>query len=61
MQRSWVPLECVECGEQWEKPPEELPTPGNEFVCDNCGTDRPISEFIKTKQGLKVLKQFYGS
>lgn len=59
MKEAWIPLECVNCGEQWEDSPVELPAPGNEFVCDHCDARRPISEFIQTQQGFKILKQFY--
>lgn len=60
MQRSWVPLECVDCGEHWERSPADLPAPGRDFECDHCGARRPISEFVKTTQGLKILKRFHG-
>ncbi len=59
MQEAWIPLECVACGEQWEKPPSSLPAPGNEFTCDHCDTTRPVSEFVRTQESLKMLKQFH--
>lgn len=59
MHKSWVPLECIDCEEQWEQSPGELPAPDSDFECDQCGTNRPISEFVKTQQGLQILKQFH--
>lgn len=59
MQEAWIPLECIDCGAQWERTPSDLPAPGNEYECDHCDVDRPIAEFVKTQQGFKILKEFY--
>lgn len=59
MQQSWVPLECIDCDKQWKQAPEELPVPGNEFVCDDCGSQRLIEEFVRTQEGLDVLREFH--
>ena len=60
MQESWIPLECVDCGRTMEHSPTDLPAPGSDFECENCGASRPIAEFVKTKQGLKILRRFHG-
>lgn len=59
MQEAWIPLLCPECGEVWESPPNDLPAPGTEFVCTHCGRERPVAEFVKTKEGLEMLKEFH--
>lgn len=60
MAEAWIPLECVECGEQWEDTPSDLPAPGTEFTCDHCETQRPVSEFVKTQRGFEMLTAFHG-
>lgn len=61
MREGWIPLECADCGEQWENNPADLPSPGNEFECDHCDARRPVSEFVATTEGLNVLKDFHRS
>lgn len=59
MREGWIPLECVECGEQWEGSPEELPPPGEEFACPHCDTHRPVQAFVSTPEGLEILAEFH--
>ncbi len=59
MQQAWIPLECPTCGEQWEEPPSALPAPGEDYACEYCDASGPVSEFVQTKESLKMLKQFH--
>lgn len=59
MHKSWLPLECMACGTQWEQAPDDLPPSGHELHCDQCGLQRPVSEFMRTAEGLKILEQFH--
>lgn len=59
MQEGWIQLECVDCGQQWQANPANLPAPGNEFTCDECGAERPVAEFVKTQRGYDVLAEFH--
>lgn len=59
MREGWIPLECVECEEQWEANPADVSPPGNEFACPHCGARRPIADFVATQEGFKILKRFH--
>lgn len=60
MREAWIHLQCPDCEEQWEADPADLPAPGGEFTCEECGSRRPIAEFVKTKEGLQIHEQFHG-
>lgn len=59
MREGWIQLECVDCEEQWDANPADLPSPGNEYSCDHCDSERPITEFMKTQRGFDILKEFH--
>ena len=61
MREAWIRLECPACTEQWERDPADLPAPGNEYACEHCGDERPIVEFVKTKEGLEIHENFHES
>lgn len=59
MNEAWIPLECMDCGEQWEGTPAAIPAPGNEFECPYCGARRAVAEFVTTQEGFKILEKFH--
>ncbi|APW98314.1 hypothetical protein CHINAEXTREME_11145 [Halobiforma lacisalsi AJ5] len=59
MSTPWIDLECPSCREQWEDDPADLPAPGNEFTCEHCDDERPVSEFVKTPEGLEIHENFH--
>lgn len=59
MREAWIQLECPACTEQWERNPTDLPAPGNEFSCDHCDEQRSVAEFVKTPDGLEILREFH--
>jgi tRNA(Ile2) C34 agmatinyltransferase TiaS len=56
MRPTWVNLQCPACGRTWEAEPADLPPPEEDFTCDNCGTDRPTAEFMRTERNLEMLR-----
>ncbi|EMA41718.1 DUF7836 family putative zinc-binding protein [Halobiforma nitratireducens] len=59
MREPWIDLECPSCHEQWESDPADLPEPGKEFGCEHCDDRRPVSEFVKTSEGLEIHESFH--
>lgn len=59
MQESWIQLTCPSCGKDWEENPTDLPAPGKEFSCPECSERRKISEFMRSKRDLEVLRGFH--
>ncbi|TQR22547.1 hypothetical protein C9J85_04565 [Haloferax sp. wsp5] len=39
----------------------DLPAPETLFVCDDCGAERSLSEFMRTTRDLEVLQEFTDS
>jgi hypothetical protein len=60
MRQAWIHLECPGCQEVWESTLDAIPALGSEFDCPYCDARRPVSEFVKTQEGLKVLEKFQG-
>lgn len=58
MQEAWLQLRCPTCTGSWEADVTDLPAPDTPFVCDGCGTERPLSEFMRTARDLEVLQAF---
>ncbi len=58
MQEAWLQLRCPDCDKHWEAAPTALPSPETMFSCDDCGTERSLSEFMKTKRDLELLREF---
>lgn len=58
MKKAWIHLECPSCQEVWEGALNSLPELGNEFECPYCGARNSVVEFVKTKEGLKILEEF---
>lgn len=60
MNEAWIPLECPSCLEVWESALNALPPLGTEFECPYCEARHPVAEFVKTREGLKILRTFQG-
>ena len=60
MQEAWIPLVCAECTHRWTPGPSELPPPGATHTCPACGEQAPITAFVSTQEGLKMLREFHG-
>lgn len=60
MRPAWIQLECPTCGEIWESTLDAVPLLDEEFECPYCRTRNPVSEFVRTREGLKVLGEFQG-
>lgn len=60
MTGAWIHLECPSCLEVWEGAPNALPALGTEFECPYCGARHPVVEFVKTQEGLEILRSFQG-
>ena len=58
MQDSWIPLRCTDCGTEMEFAPSELPPLESEFSCEHCGATAPVTDFVATQEGLKILETF---
>lgn len=58
MQEAWLQLRCPACTDSWEDHVSDLPAPDTAFTCDDCGTERPLSEFMRTARDLEVLQEF---
>ena len=58
MVESWIPLKCVECGEEWESTPRALPAPDSEFDCPYCNARSSVRSFVKTREALDILEGF---
>jgi predicted RNA-binding Zn-ribbon protein involved in translation (DUF1610 family) len=58
MNEAFVQLVCPDCTKDWEAPPMDLPTADADFTCPDCGTERPVAEFMRTDRDLRVLKEF---
>ncbi|MDT3435355.1 hypothetical protein [Haloarcula sp. 1CSR25-25] len=58
MQEAWLQLRCPACSADWEERVSDLSAPETQFVCDDCGTERPLSEFMRTARDLEVLQEF---
>lgn len=61
MKDAWIHLECPACQEVWESSLNALPTLGTEFGCPYCEAQHPVAEFVKTKEGLNILRDFQGT
>ena len=59
MPEAWIQVKCPDCEEHFEENPGNLPSPGEEFQCPHCGARHPVSEFMRAKHDLEVLKQFH--
>jgi len=59
MQEAWLQLHCPDCDKNWEAAPTDLPSPDTSFTCEDCHTERPLSEFMKTTRDLELLQQFH--
>lgn len=57
MQEAWLQLLCPDCEKHWEATASDLPSPETSFACDDCGAERPLSEFMKTARDLELLRQ----
>lgn len=60
MKPAWIHLECPSCQEVWESTLDAVPSLGDRFDCPYCETRNPAREFVKTQEGLKVLREFQG-
>ena len=58
MQEAWLQLQCPACSVSWEERVSDLSAPDTQFDCDDCGTERPLSEFMRTTRDLEVLQEF---
>lgn len=58
MQEAWVQLRCPACTNSWEDRVADLSNPETPFTCTDCGTERPLSEFMRTARDLEVLREF---
>lgn len=56
---SWIPLQCAECGTEWESAPNALPTPESEFGCPYCGVSQPVETLVQSRNGMKLLETFH--
>lgn len=56
MTATWILLQCVECGTEWEGTPDSLPTPSAEFACPYCGASQTVDELVQTSEGLELLE-----
>lgn len=56
MQESWVTVYCTDCGEDWEVQVSDLPGDNGAFVCDNCGYEAPVKEFLRSDTDLQVYE-----
>ncbi|MFA9518693.1 hypothetical protein ACERIT_16060 [Halopenitus sp. H-Gu1] len=59
MPEAWIDIRCPECEEHWEADPVTLPAPDEEFQCPQCDARRSVSEFMRAKRDLEVLKEFH--
>lgn len=57
MQEAWLQLLCPDCDKHWEATAADLPSPETPFVCDDCGAERSLSEFMKTARDLELLRE----
>jgi predicted RNA-binding Zn-ribbon protein involved in translation (DUF1610 family) len=57
MEEAYVRLLCPSCRKEWESGPGALPSPETAFDCPDCGTDRPLAEFMRTEHDLRTLKR----
>ena len=60
MRPAWIQLECPSCGEVWESTLDAVPDLGDDFACPYCQARNSVSTFVRTKEGLKVLRGFQG-
>jgi len=58
MQEAWLQLQCPACNENWEARVRDLSAPDTQFACDDCGSERALSEFMQTARDLEVLREF---
>ncbi|GCF12227.1 hypothetical protein Harman_01620 [Haloarcula mannanilytica] len=58
MQEAWLQLQCPACSVTWEEHVSDLRAPDTPFDCDDCGTERSLSEFMRTARDLEVLQEF---
>jgi predicted RNA-binding Zn-ribbon protein involved in translation (DUF1610 family) len=58
MNEAFVQLVCPECTKDWEAKPMDLPAADVAFSCPDCGTERPLAEFMRTERDFEVLKEF---
>ena len=54
---AYVQLRCPACEKDWESSPSDLPGPRTSFECPDCGTERRLSEFMRTERDLETLKR----
>ncbi|MFB6218942.1 MAG: hypothetical protein ABEH77_07165 [Halobacteriaceae archaeon] len=57
MDEAYVQLLCPDCEKHWEASPGDLPGPRAAFSCPDCGTERRLSEFMRTERDLETLKR----
>lgn len=60
MRPAWIQLECPSCGEIWESTLDAVPRLEDDFECPYCRSRSPVPEFVRTKEGLAVLRRFQG-
>jgi transposase-like protein len=58
MQEAWLQLQCPACSATWEAQVSDLSAPDTQFICDDCGNERSLSEFMRTARDLEVLQEF---
>ena len=58
MQEAWLQLQCPACETDWEEKVNDLPAPESDYECHDCGSTRPLSEFMQTARDLEILREF---
>ncbi|WP_435333408.1 hypothetical protein [Haloarchaeobius sp. TZWWS8] len=56
---AFVDLSCPDCDYMWEAKPHKLPDPKEEFQCEDCASQRRLSEFMQTQRDLELVKEFH--